>query len=193
MRRNSGSRALSRTASHPVCCHGLRVLLASLALLAGVAPVRAATNVATATIVLTATFIKPPCSLAVPTQVMLGDMPPDGNAHGHAPLSVQITCWTPMDVALYAEVVQGSLTTGRTDRMDMTGPVSTGTPAQLWLTSPSDGKDIVLDGSGATDPGHSFCRGTTTRECVLQPTTQAFADTPRGLTRATLRLSVMYP
>ncbi|WP_336285300.1 fimbrial protein [Citrobacter arsenatis] len=171
--------------------HVVVMLMSSLALLvAGIHNAHAATNEATATVTLTATFTSPPCTLTVPDQVFLGSIVP--GTKQYSPFSVEINCPATTNTALYAEAVSGSLTSGSITRVDMTGPVNTGTPAQLWLMSP-DGKAVVLDGSGKNTPGARFCSGNANRSCTLTPVTQVDATTPRGQTSATLRLSVAYP
>lgn len=167
------------------------MLMSSLPLLvAGIHNAHAATNVATATVTLKATFTSPPCTLTVPDQVFLGSIVP--GTKQYSPFSVEIACPTATDTALYAEVVSGRLTSGSTTRVDMTGPVNTGTPAQLWLTS-ADGSTVYLDGSGKDNKAQRFCSGNNNRSCVLTPYTLVDATTPRGQTTATLRLSVVYP
>ncbi|MEG2398566.1 MAG: fimbrial protein [Citrobacter sp.] len=171
--------------------HIVMALMSSLVLLmAGVNQAHAATNTATATVTLKATFTAPPCTLTVPDQVFLGSILQ--GIKSYRPFSVEISCQMVTNTALYAEVVSGTLTSGSTTRMDMTGPANTGTPAQLWLTAP-DGNAVRLDGSGNTTPTSRFCSGNTNRSCTLTPYTQVAADTPRGQTSATLRLSVAYP
>ncbi|MDQ4429067.1 fimbrial protein [Yokenella regensburgei] len=171
--------------------YGVMALMSSLVLLmAGVNQALAATNTATVTVTLKATFTAPPCTLTQPDQVFLGSILQ--GKQSYTPFSVEIACPTPTNTALYAEVVSGTLTAGSTTRVNMTAPVNTGTPAQLWLTSP-DGNPVTLDGSGNTTPASRFCSGDASRSCVLTPYTQVAADTPRGETTATLRLSVAYP
>lgn len=171
--------------------HIVMALMSSLVLLmAGVNQAHAATNTATATVTLKATFTAPPCTLTVPDQVFLGSITPGTKIYN--PFSVEIACPTATNTVLYAQVVSGTLTSGSTTRMDMTGPANTGTPAQLWLTS-SEGKVITLDGSGSTDSTKGFCGGTSNRTCTLTPATLVAPDTPRGQTSATLRFSVAYP
>lgn len=160
-----------------------------LLLLAATHPARAVE--ATATVTLKATFTAPPCTITTPTEVFLGAMLP--GERSYPAFRVGITCPAGMttDTALYVENVS-SLTAGRTDRVDMSGPAgSTGTPAQLWLTA--EGNPVALDGSGSTDETKRFCAGNADRQCVLTPSTLVSADTPRGETRATVRVSVAYP
>ena len=165
---------------------GMAVGITSL--LSNITPVSATTIPLTVT--LKATFTVPPCTLTVPDRVFLGSILQGQKSY--RPFSVGITCPSVTETALYAEVVSGSLTSGSTTRVNMTGPAGPGTPAQLWLTAP-DGKAVVLNGSGKYTPAFRFCSGNTSRDCVLTPYTQVSADTPRGQTHVTLRLSVAYP
>lgn len=170
----------------------LLLALSSLVMLilAGTPPALAVS--ATATVTLKATFTAPPCTITVPDQVFLGSMLP--GEQSYAPFKVSVTCpgGSTATSALYAEVVSGSLTSGRTDRVDMNGPAgSSGTPAQLWLTA--EGKTVALDGTGSTDDTKRFCTGTTDRQCSLIPSTLVSTGTPRGETTATIRVSVVYP
>ncbi|QIU92565.1 fimbrial protein [Yokenella regensburgei] len=123
-------------------------------LLGNVTPVRAATS-SSVTVTLKATFA-PPCTLTVPDQIFLGSILQ--GMKSYQPFSVEISCPTATNTALYAEVVSGTRTTGSTTRVNMTGPVNTGTPAQLWLTDPA-GNEVVLDGSGKDMPASRFCSG----------------------------------
>lgn len=157
-------------------------------LLAGTHPARAASS--TATVTLKATFTAPPCSITTPDQVFLGSMLP--GSRSYLPFNISISCPSATSTALYAQIVQGVLTSGTPDRVDMTGPAGAGTPAQLWLTD-AGGKTVMLDGSGATDSSRGFCAGTADRSCTLTPSVQVAADTPKGQTTATVRFSVMYP
>lgn len=146
---------------------------------------------ATASVKLKATFIAPPCTITTPDRVPLGMMLP--GSRSYLPFSITISCLSATPTFLYAQIVQGSLSAGTTDRVDMNGPAgTTGTPAQLWLTD-SDGKTVILDGSGASDNTKGFCTGTTDRTCRLTPSVQVAANTPKGLTTATVRFSVAYP
>lgn len=176
----------------PLNKHAVMVLMSSLALLVtGGHRVHAAdTYRASATVTLKATFMAPPCTLTVPDTVFLGSIL--RGQQNYRPFSVEIACPTATETALYAEVVSGTLTSGSTTRMDMTGPVNTGTPAQLWLMAP-DGNAVMLDGSGNDSLASRFCGGNSNRSCSLTPYTQVAADTPRGQTTATLRISVAYP
>ncbi|MBC3378675.1 fimbrial protein [Serratia fonticola] len=159
-----------------------------LLLLAGTHPARAVSS--TATVTLKATFTAPPCTIATPDQVFLGGMLP--GSRSYLPFNISISCPSVTSTVLYAQIVQGVLTSGSTDRVDMSGPAgSMGTPAQLWLTT--EGKTVTLDGSGATDSAKGFCAGTADRTCSLTPSVQVVADTPKGQTTATVRFSVMYP
>lgn len=158
-------------------------------LLAGTHPARAVSS--TATVTLRATFTAPPCSITTPDQVFLGAMLP--GSRSYLPFNISISCPSATATALYAQIVQGALTSGAPDRVNMTSPAgSPGTPAQLWLTD-ADGKTVTLDGSGATDSTKGFCAGTADRSCTLTPSVQVAADTPKGQTTATVRFSVMYP
>ena len=146
---------------------------------------------ATASVTLKATFTAPPCTITTPDQVPLGMMLP--GSRGYLPFSITFSCTNSTSTFLYAQIVQGVLTAGTSDRVDMSGPAGTpGTPAQLWLTD-SDGKTVTLDGSGATDNTKGFCTGTTERTCRLTPSVQVAANTPKGLTTAIIRFSVAYP
>ncbi|CAB5534487.1 Uncharacterised protein [Citrobacter werkmanii] len=171
----------------------LLTLGASLVLLlAGTHGVRAAPTTSTTTVALHVKFTAPPCSIIPPPEVFLGAMLP--GEHSYPAFNIDISCppGTPVNTALYAEPVGNSLTAGRTDRVDMSGPAgSSGTPAQLWLAEA--GSAVALDGAGSTDTTKQFCAGNTDRQCVLTPSTFVSVDTPRGETRATLRFSIAYP
>lgn len=146
---------------------------------------------ATASVTLKATFIAPPCTITTPDQVPLGMML--SGSRSYLPFSIDISCPSATSTFMYVQIVQGALTAGTSDRVDMSGPAGTpGTPAQLWLTD-SDGKKVTLDGSGASDNTKGFCAGTTDRTCHLTPSVQVAANTPKGLTTATLRFSIAYP
>lgn len=168
----------------------LLAMTSSLALLvAGLHPAHAAST-ATATVTITATFTAPPCTLTLPDTVHLGSILQGEQTY--RPFEIRIACPAPTSSALYAEPVGGSVISGTPSRMTMSGPAgATGTPAQFWLKA--EGKDILLDGSGATDATKGFCTGTVDRTCVLTPFTQVAADTPRGQTTAVVRFSVVYP
>ncbi|KLW85417.1 hypothetical protein SP99_04579 [Enterobacter sp. BIDMC92] len=147
-------------------------------------------NSASATIPVEVTFIDPPCSIVVPDTVNLGTMLT--GTHSYDPFYITINCTSIKNSAIYAEIVQGTLTSGYVDRMDMISPVgSTGSPVQFWLVDP-DGKPISIDGSGNTNPANQFCEGSETRQCSLIPSTLISSDTPRGQTQAVLRFSIVY-
>ncbi|EAA7288980.1 fimbrial protein [Salmonella enterica subsp. enterica] len=167
----------------------LLALTSSLALLmAGLPSARGAT--ATATVTLKATFTAPPCTLTVPPTVFLGSILQGEKTY--RPFSIDISCPSPVRTVVYAQQMGSSLVSGNAARMEMSGPAgASGTPAQFWLNA--EGKDILLDGSGATDETRGFCDGTTNRACTLTPSTLVAPDTPRGQTTATIRFSVMYP
>lgn len=131
------------------------------------------------------------CNLEVPDNVTLGSMTP--GTQSYPPFSVKIDCPASMNTVLYAQVVSGNLTAGNLDRVDMTGPVTTGIPAQLWLWSQEDAKVITLDGSGNSDSTKGFCSNTTSRSCTLVPWTLVDVTTPRGQTSATIKFSIRYP
>ena len=130
------------------------------------------------------------CTLGVPDQVLLGSITPGTKQYN--PFNVEITCLTATNTELYAQVVSGNLTAGTTDRVNMAGPVNTGTAAQLWLTSP-EGKVITLDGSGSTDSTKGFCSDAVSRTCTLTPSTLVDITTPRGQTIATIKFNIRYP
>lgn len=148
---------------------------------------------ATATVTLNITVVQPPCSISLPATVSLGSILE--SVRSYPPFSIDISCTAGSTTvtSLFAEIVQGSLTPGYADRIDMTGPAgSSGTAAQLWLTAP-DGGRVVMDGSGSTEAGSQFCEGSSSRQCTLTPYTRTVADTPRGETTAVVRFSVAYP
>ncbi|EPS0558337.1 fimbrial protein [Enterobacter roggenkampii] len=147
-------------------------------------------NSASATIPVEVTFIDPPCSIVVPDTVSLGYMLT--GTHSYDPVYITINCSSLKSSAIYAEIVQGTLTSGYTDRLNMIGPTgSSGSPVQFWLVD-SDGKTISIDGSGITNPASQFCEGSETRQCSFTPLTMISTDTPRGQTQAILRFSIVY-
>lgn len=143
-------------------------------------------------VTVTARFTAPPCTLTMPDRVNLGAILP--GAQSYPPFIIRLDCPLPAAIiALYAEIVQGSLSAGSNNRVDMTGPAgSSGTPVKLWLTD-NDGKEVMLDGSGSSEESGRFCSGTGSRNCTITPNTEVEIDTPRGLTSAMLRFNVIVP
>lgn len=148
---------------------------------------------ASATVTLDITVTEPPCNITFPSSIVLGTIPQGVHSYPSFDINISCTAGSTTSTALFAQLVQGTLTSDHNDRIDMTSPEgSSGTPAQLWLTA-KDGKAVVMDGSGSTNVNSQFCTGTTDRQCTLTPNTQVAMDTPRGKASAVVRFSVAYP
>lgn len=160
-----------------------------LTISSGFSPVQAAT--ATATLTMNANFSAPPCTVTVPGNIFLGAILPGEKIYPS--FTVDVNCTSATRAALYAEPASGEpLISGMTTRIEMSGPAGVaGTPAQFWLNT--EGKEIDLTGTGATDTARTFCEGTDSRGCTLTPATQVVMDTPKGQTTATIRIGIMYP
>lgn len=133
-------------------------------------------------ILLRADFVTPRCNLIVPPEVNLGVLSPGEKAHN--PVDITISC--PPGAANSVLYAQGAnLVSGSNgERVSMVNAVSQPL-ADLWLKE--NGANIKLDKT------QSFCDGSATRVCKLNPVTHVNQGTPPGEIYAMVNFSLVYP
>ncbi|MBC3378674.1 hypothetical protein H8I69_06020 [Serratia fonticola] len=129
---------------------------------------------------LSAIFVAPPCNVSIDngneTKIIeLGDI--TFGEKSHPPFTLSVDCKYSRGSSVYAEVVQGSLSQGGKNKINMQdAQTGTETPVQIFLREGSQPEGIEYDTSSGSDPDVQFCKGDSTRVCTLTPVTSVRAD-----------------
>ncbi|EIP9141949.1 hypothetical protein C3433_23280 [Citrobacter freundii] len=147
---------------------------------------------ATADVTIEGVVTAPTCTLTAPLTHNIGSMEV-GKPFDAPRLTIGVDCGSHSVASkLYATVISGTMMSDILVYMDGAGSVASAAPPILTLIYLGGRRNVILDGSGATNDLNTFCVGTTTRTCILEPAGSVPENATPGSAKVSLRFTLRY-